>query len=243
MDVQPYKIEVPQAALDDLRQRLDRTRWSDEIPGSGWDYGSNLDYVKELVEYWRTSFDWRAQERVINAFDHYRCTVDGLGIHFIHQRGNGPNPLPIIVTHGWPGSFFEMYKIIPLLADPGAHGADPADSFDVVVPSMPGYGFSERPTQRGVNISRIADLWTQLMTQGLGYHRFAAHGGDWGASVTAHLGYAHPEHLVGIHVTSVSAVGPSQYSGLEARPLSEAERKLLEDREQWRQAEGGYGHI
>ena len=243
MDVQPYKIEIPDGVLDDLKARLARARWPDEIPSSQWDYGTNLAYIKELVEYWRTSFDWRAQEALINSFTHYRTTVDGMGIHFIHQPGKGPDPMPIVLTHGWPGSFFEMYKLIPLLTDPAAGGADANDSFHVVAPSMPGYGFSDRTTRRGVNVASIADLWAELMTQRLGYQRFAAHGGDWGAGVTARLGFAYPEQLVGIHVTSVSAVsrGAGQDDG--ARPLSEAEQKLLEEREQWRQAEGGYGHI
>ena len=243
MDVQPYNIEIPDAVFDDLKARLARTRWPDEIPESEWDYGTNLAYIKELVEYWRTGFDWRAQEAVINKFAHFLTTVDDMGIHFIHQEGRGPNPMPIVLTHGWPGSFFEMYKLIPLLTDPGANGADATDSFHVVVPSMPGYGFSDRTTRRGVTVASIADLWVQLMTEGLGYQRFAAHGGDWGASVTARLGFAYPGQLVGIHVTSVSAVSRGPDPGGEARSLSEAEQRLLEQREQWRQAEGGYGHI
>ena len=240
MDVKPYKLEVPEAVLQDLRQRLAHSRWPDEITGSAWDYGTNLDYLKELMEYWRTGFDWRAQEAAMNASPHFRATVDGLGIHFIHQKGKGPNPLPIVMTHGWPGSFFSMYKIVPLLTDPGAHGADPGDSFDVVVPSMPGHGFSDRPDQPGMSPAKVGDLWAQLMTQDLGYNRFAAHGGDWGASgVTARLGFAYPERLVGIHVTSVSAT----YLSPGSRPLSDAEERLLEQRKQWQQDEGGYAHM
>ena len=147
MDEIPLTIEVPDAVLDDLDRRLEATRWPGEIPGSDWDYGTSQGYVQELVEYWRTRFDWKAQERRINAFRHYKTIVEGLGIHFIHEQGKGPNPMPLIMTHGWPGSFFEMSKIIPLLTDPGGHGGDPADAFDVVVPSMPGYGFSDHPTQ------------------------------------------------------------------------------------------------
>ena len=243
MDVQPYKIEIPDAVFDDLKARLARTRWPDEIPESEWDYGTNLAYIKELVEYWRTGFDWRAQESVINSFAHFRTTVDNMGIHFIHQEGKGPNPMPIVLTHGWPGSFFEMYKLIPLLTDPGSNGADANDAFHVVVPSMPGYGFSDRTTRRGVTVASVADLWVQLMTEGLGYRRFAAHGGDWGASVTARLGFAYPDQLAGIHVTSVSAVSRGADQAEGARPPSEAEQRLFEQREQWRQAEGGYGHI
>ena len=241
MDVHPFKIEVPETVLADLRKRLARTRWPDEIPGAGWDYGSNLAYVKELANYWQTGFDWRAQERAINAFPQYRATVDGLGIHFIHQRGTGPNPLPLIITHGWPSSFVEMLKMIPLLADPGSHGGDPADSFDVVVPSMPGYGFSDHPVQRGMEASRIADLWALLMTEGLGYRRFGAQGGDWGSGVTFRLGYAYPEEVVGIHVTMAGGAG--QHPGPGERELSEAERAFLEREEHWWQSEQGYMHI
>ena len=241
MDIQPFRIHVSDDVLEDLRKRLARTRWPDEIPGSGWDYGSNLAYIKELVEYWRESFDWRAQERAINEFSQYRTTVDGLGIHFIHERGKGPNPLPIIITHGWPGSFFEMLKIIPMLTDPASHGGDPADSFDVVVPSMPGYGFSDPPKERGMASRRISDLWAKLMTEGLGYERFAAQGGDWGAGVTTRLGYAYPQNVVGFHVTMLGGAAPAPGSG--EPELTEAEKVFLEEREHWWQAEQGYMHI
>jgi pimeloyl-ACP methyl ester carboxylesterase len=241
MDIRPFRGEIPDAVLDDLSRRLQATRWPGEIPGSGWDYGTNLGYVQELVGYWRTRFDWRAQEKRINTFPHYKATVEGLGIHFIHQKGQGPRPMPLIITHGWPGSFFEMYKLIPLLTDPGRHGGDPVDAFDVVVPSMPGYGFSDHPTQRGMHVFKIADLWAKLMAEGLGYQRFGAQGGDWGASVTAYLGFAHPRHLRGLHVTSMTR--PTPYLGPGSRALSAAENIYLEAREAWLQAEGGYSHI
>ena len=241
MEVQPFKVEVSDETLADLRDRLAHTRWSYEIPGSGWDYGTNLAYIKELVDYWQDGFDWRAQEKLINTFVHFRADVDGLGIHFIHERGKGPNPMPLVITHGWPGSFFEMNKIIPLLTDPGSHGGDPADSFDVVAPSMPGYGFSDHPSQRGMHVRRVSDLWAKLVTEGLGYDRFGAQGGDWGASVTAYLGLAYPEHLIGIHVTSM--VRPTPYLGPGARELTEAEKGHIQQREDWMAAEGGYSHI
>ncbi len=193
MDSQPYTIHVTDDVLDDLRERLGRTRWPDAVDGAGWDYGANLDYIRELAEYWRTGFDWRAQEARLNSLPNYRAEVGGMGIHFIHVRGNGPHPLPIVLTHGWPSTFLEELEILPLLADPAAHGGDAADAFDVVIPSLPGYGFSDRPSQKGTNPKRTAALWTELM-QGLGYSRFVAHGGDWGAAVTTQLGLAHTDH-------------------------------------------------
>jgi pimeloyl-ACP methyl ester carboxylesterase len=241
MDAIPLTIGVPDAVLDDLDRRLQATRWPGEIEGADWDYGTNLEYVQDLVNYWRSRFDWKAQERRINAFHHYKTVVDGLGIHFIHEKGQGPRPMPLIVTHGWPGSFFEMYKLIPRLTDPGSHGGDPADAFDVVVPSMPGYGLSDHPTQRGLHVFKIANLWAKLMTEGLGYRRFGAQGGDWGASVTAYLGFAHPDRLTGIHVTSMTRPTPDLGPG--SRALSAAEQAYLAQREAWLQAEGGYSHI
>ena len=241
MDVKPFRVEIPEATLEDLRERLSRTRWPDEIADSRWDYGSNLAYIKELVDYWRTRFDWRAQEKAINAFAHFRANVDGLGIHFIHERGKGPNPVPLIITHGWPSTFFEILKIIPLLTDPTSHGGEAADSFDVVVPSMPGYGFSDPPKQRQMNHIGIADLWARLMTEGLGYRRFGAQGGDWGASVSARLGFAHADHMIGVHVTSVGASNP--YLGPGSRELSESEKAWLQVRDRWWATEAGYAHI
>lgn len=241
MDIQPFTIQVPDAVLDDLQRRLAATRWSSEIPGSGWDYGTNLTYLQSLTEYWRRRFDWRAQEKLLNSFHHYKASVDGLGIHFIHEKGQGPRPMPLVVTHGWPGSFFEMHKIIPRLTDPARFGGDPADAFDVVVPSMPGYGFSEPPQQRGMHVLKISDLWVKLMTEGLGYQRFGAQGGDWGASVTNYLGLAYPQQLIGIHTTSLTR--PTPYLGPGSAPLTEAEKAFMAQRETWLQDEGGYSHI
>ena len=241
MTVQPYKIEIPDSVLDDLKSRLERTRWPDELPGTGWDYGSNLDYVKELVEYWRTKFDWHAQEKLINSFSHFKSEVDGLNIHFIHEKGKGPNPMPLVITHGWPGTFFEMYKVIPMLSDPASHGGDPADAFDVVAPSMPGYGFSDATDKRGLSVLSIGDLWAKLMSENLGYQRFAAQGGDWGARVTAKLGLSHGDKVIGIHTTSTSS--PTPYQGPGTRELSEAEKAMLAQRVQWLADEGGYSHI
>jgi pimeloyl-ACP methyl ester carboxylesterase len=241
MNVQPFTVKIRQTSLDDLQARLARTRWPDEIVDSGWQNGADLAYMKELVTYWQTHFDWPAQEKLINSFNHFRASIDGLNIHFIHERGCGPNPLPLIVTHGWPGSFLEMHKIIPLLTDPARHGGDPADSFDVIVPSMPGYGFSDRPTQSGMNAFAIADLWLRLMN-GLGYQRFAAQGGDWGASVATCLGFAYPASVVGIHLNYIPG-SFKPYLGPGSTDLSEAERAFVVENDLWWQSEGGYAHI
>lgn len=241
MDVRPFKIEIPQAEIDDLRARLERTRWPDEIRGSGWDYGADIDCMKALVEYWRTEFDWRAQEKFLNEFHQFHASVGGINIHFIHERGKGPNPLPLIVTHGWPGSFAEMVKIVPLLSDPARYGGDARDSFDVIVPSMPGYGFSDRPTQRGMNYFRIAELWVSLM-EGLGYPRFAAQGGDWGARVATRLGFHFSDRLVGVHLHNIP-VSIEPYLGPEVRGLTENEQKSLEESRRWYETEGAYSHL
>jgi len=241
MDIQPFTVQIPEADLVDLQTRLARTRWPDAIAGADWEYGTSLAYLYDLVRYWQEHFDWRAQERAINAFAHFRATVHGVGIHFIHQRGTGPAPLPLIITHGWPGSFIEMLKIIPLLSDPARYGGDARDAFDVVIPSLPGYGFSDRPGERGMHPFRIADLWAKLMV-GLGYQRFGAQGGDWGSSVATCLGLAHAGAVVGMHLNYIPG-SYAPYLGPGARGLSAAERVFQQERERWLQTEGGYGQI
>lgn len=240
MSIQLFTIAIPQTALDDLHQRLAQARWPDEIPRAGWDYGTNLSYIKDLVSYWQTTFDWRGQERVLNTFAHFRTTIDGIGIHFIHARGRGPRPLPLILTNGWPSSFVELLTILPQLTDPARYGGDPTDAFDVVVPSLPGYGFSDRPTRPGMTSTRIAALWSQLMSDVLGYPRFGAQGTDIGASVTSELGRFYPHQVIGIHLPSGMA---RPYLGPEARELSEQERAFFTGLERWYAAEGGYDHI
>ena len=239
--MEPFVINISDEALADLRRRLEQTRWPDEMPGAGWDYGANLDYIKELVEYWRTGFDWRAQEAKLNAFPHYKSGVDGLDIHFILEKGAGPAPMPLVITHGWPSTFFEMTKIIPLLADPARHGGDAADAFDVVAPSLPGFGFSQAAQEPGMQVQKVADLWARLMTENLGYARFGAQGGDIGAGVTSRLGYAHADKMIGVHLTSITR--PTPYLGPGSRPLTAAEQAHSDQRERWQQSEGGYSHI
>ena len=238
--VEPYRVAVPRPVLDDLRERLRRTRWPDEVKDADWDYGANLAYMKRLVQYWGSDFDWHAQEQAINAFAHFRADVDGLGIHFIHERGKGPNPMPLLITHGWPSSFAEMLKLVPLLTDPQSQGADPADSFHVVVPSVPGFGFSDRPTERGMTRSRVAALWVRLM-EGLGYERFGAHANDIGAVITAFIGLDYPDRLTGIH-TMMPGFPPPELDSAR-HDLSERERAFLEVQRRWNEAEGGYNRI
>lgn len=241
MNVERFQIAVPQETLDDLRLRLERTRFPDTIEGSGWEYGTDLATVRDLVRHWLDGFDWRAQEAALNRWRHFRAEVGDVSVHFVHELGRGPAPWPIVITHGWPGSFVEMLRLIPLLADPGAHGGDPADAFDVVVPSLPGYGFSARPRASGMNAFVVADLWSELMG-GLGYGRYGVQGGDWGASVATALGLRHASELAGIHLNYV----PGSYRphvGPGARPLSDPERDFLADAEAWYESEGGYAHL
>ena len=240
MAARPFEIKIPQETLDDLRRRLTQIRGTDEIPGAGWEYGTDRTYLQELTAYWRDRFDWRAQETALNRFAHFRAEVDGFGLHFIHERGRGANPLPLLLTHGFPDSIFRFYKLLPLLTDPASYGGDPADSFDVIVPSIPGYGFSDRPTRKGMTQERIADLFTRLMTQELGYERFGAHGGDWGSGVTEGIARSHADALAGIHLTDVP------FWHLFSPPpgdLSAAERDYLEAGKKWQMTQGGYAAI
>ena len=239
MQIQPFQVNVPQTTLDDLRERLAQTRWPDKVEGAGWDYGTNLGYLKKLVDYWQNEFDWRAQEAKLNQYAQFRAEIDDLGIHFIHERGKGPNPLPIIIFHGWPDSFYRMHKIIPLLTDPASYGGDPADSFDVIVPSLPGFGFSDRPGERGATSIRTAELLEQLMTDVLGYKRFAAAGGDIGSRVTRLLALAHPESLVGIHLTDVGFPREIAFPPDLSNP-SAAEQQFLGSVQRWFMQESGY---
>jgi pimeloyl-ACP methyl ester carboxylesterase len=236
--VEQFRVAVPQATLDDLAERLARTRWPDGLDGTGWENGTSPAYLRELVDWWQTGFDWRAQETALNRFAHFRTTVDGVGLHFVHMKGKGPAPLPLVLTHGWPSTFYELLPLVGLLTDPAGHGGDPTDAFDVVIPSLPGYGFSD-PLQGRGRANRVPGLWAQLMGEVLGYPRFGAHGGDIGAMVANRLALEHPKRLVGIHVTRPADpdVGPG------AAPLTAAEQELLDARVRWHEVEGGYVHL
>lgn len=194
-------VDVADADVADLATRLAHTRWAPEPAGAGWTYGTSGAYLRELVTYWLDGYDWRAHEAAMNVHRHFRVDLDGVDVHYLHAPGRGPAPLPLILTHGWPWTFWDFAKVIGPLSDPAAHGGDPADAFDVVVPSLPGYGFSTPLERVGVGVAEIAALWTRLMTDVLGFDRFAAHGGDWGSAVTAQLGHAHADHVLGAHVS------------------------------------------
>jgi len=236
---EPFVIAVPETLLNDLRQRLALTRWPDEITGSGWHYGANLAYVKELVHYWQHQYDWRAQEHLLNGFPQYRVQLEDIALHYIHQPGVGPAPMPLLLSHGWPGSIYEFVHIIGPLTDPARYGGDPRDAFTVVAPSLPGYGFSHVPNQRRLSIEEIAALFQRLMTEVLGVAHFGAQGGDWGAFITGRLGYAYPHNLIGIHLNMVPvAPHPSERAALSA-----AEEAFITASEAWRAAETGYQWI
>jgi pimeloyl-ACP methyl ester carboxylesterase len=197
---QPYGLHVGEEVLDDLRGRLTRTRWADEIPGSGWRYGSSLAFMRRLTARWLDGFDWRAQEARLNAFDQFRVPLGGINLHFVRQRGVGPDPLPLLLVHGWPGSVWEFHELIPRLTDPARFGGDPGDAFTVVAPSLPGFPLSFEPGQRRLGIVEMADLFARLMGEVLGYPRFAAQGGDWGGYIVGRLAHAHSDKLLGVHL-------------------------------------------
>jgi pimeloyl-ACP methyl ester carboxylesterase len=200
-EAEPFVIDVPDEVLEDLQRRLEHVRWPVDMANDDWRYGVPRPYMEELVHHWRHRYDWRAHEARMNEFHHYKATVDGVPIHFIHERGKGPDPVPIILSHGWPWTFWDFEQVIRPLTDPEAFGGDPADSFDVIVPSLPGVGFSTPLEVTGITFARVADLWVKLMRDVLGYERFAAQGGDWGHLITSQMGHKYPEHLVGVHLS------------------------------------------
>ncbi|MFI9328679.1 epoxide hydrolase family protein [Kitasatospora sp. NPDC052868] len=222
--MRPFRIDVPQAALDDLDRRLAATRWPGELPGTGWQRGVPQGYLKELAEYWRTGFDWRKTEEHLNSFPQFLTEIDGVDIHFVHVRSPEPDAVPLILTHGWPGSFVEFLDVIGPLTDPRAHGGDPADAFHVVIPSLPGYGFSGRPQETGWDTARVARAWAELMHQ-LGYGRYVVQGGDWGMPISLQLGLADPVHVAGVHVNMLATFPPQDEAAFAQ--LDEADHARL----------------
>jgi epoxide hydrolase len=227
--IRPFRIDIPQADLDDLRDRLHRTRWPDELPGVGWAYGVPLGYLKELAAYWGDGYNWREQEALLNEHPQFTTTIDGANVHFLHVRSPEPDALPLILTHGWPGSVAEFLKVIGPLTDPRAHHGHPADAFHLVIPSLPGYGFSGPTREVGWTTSRVARAWAQLMAR-LGYRRYGAQGGDWGAFVSPELGRIDPDQVVGVHVNAAT-LGFIPFGPVDPEELAsftDAERARLE---------------
>ena len=237
--MEPFTIAVADEVLTDLDRRLAGARWTDDFANDDWRYGANVAYLKTLVAHWRGGYDWRARERLMNALPQFVTEVDGLRIHFVHQKGRGPNPIPLILTHGWPWTFWDYRKVIGPLTDPAAHGGDPADAFDVVVPSLPGYGFSTPLTRTGINWWKTADLWVGLMDQ-LGYGRFAAQGGDWGSFISAQLGHKHPERMIGVHIHTPSFLDFLTTGRFDKDDFTPEERPLLHRMAAFAQEETGY---
>lgn len=237
--IRPFKVNVPQPILDDLRERLARTRYPDEIEDAGWDYGANLAYMKDLVEYWRTTFDWRAQEHRLNEFDQFKTNIDGLDIHFIHQRSPVPGAKPVLMTHGWPGSIFEFIKVIGPLTNLQAHGGQVAQAFHVIAPSIPGFGFSDKPKARGYDPAQMARIFAKLMDR-LGYERYGLQGGDYGSAISRQLAIQFPERVIGLHLNLINAAPPAKDP--EAG-VSAAELARVRERAAYNANERGYSEI
>jgi len=235
----PFTLRVPDADIADLRERLARTRFPDQAPDAPWAYGTDLAYMRDVVPYWRDRFDWRAWEAKLNTFPQFKVKLHDIDLHYLHVPGKGPDPKPLLLLHGWPGSVFEFVDIIPRLTDPAAFGGDTADAFTVIAPSLPGYGASFAPGQNRFGIAQIADCVADLMTEVLGYRKFAAQGGDWGAFTCSNLGVRHAEKLVGIHLNMLS-VHPGQSLG--ENPTAE-ERRYAEEVAHWAREQTGYIQI
>jgi pimeloyl-ACP methyl ester carboxylesterase len=236
---EPFTLQVPDAALADLRERLARTRFPDQAPGEPWAYGTDVGWMRDFVAYWRDRFDWRAEEARLNALPQFKVPLHGIDLHYLHVPGRGPDPFPLLLSHGWPGSVFEFLDLIPRLTDPARFGDDPADAFTVVAPSLPGYGLSFAPGQPRFGVDAIADCFADLMTEVLGYRRFAAQGGDWGSFITGRLGYAHADRLVGIHVNMMPV---RRDPNMVKNPTPE-ERQFLDDLTLFLKEETGYQWI
>jgi microsomal epoxide hydrolase len=232
----PFPLHVSDAAIADLRERLAQVRFPDQAPGEAWAYGTDLAWMRELTSYWRDAFDWRAQEARLNAWPQFSVPLAGIELRYLHVPGKGPDPMPLLLSHGWPGSVFEFMELIPRLTDPASHGGDAADAFTVVVPHLPGYGLSFTPGQPRFSVEQIADAFASLMSGTLGYPRFATQGGDWGASVSARLGLAHPDKTIGVHLNLLPLRrDPAALKGGDA-----GEQRYLDELKHWLSEETGY---
>jgi len=235
----PFKLAIPDAAMADLRTRLDLTRWPDQAPDAPWAYGTDLSYMKTMVAYWRDQFDWRGQEAALNAYPQFKVPLHGIDLHYLHVPGQGPAPMPLLLMHGWPGSVFEFVDIIPRLTDPARFGGDPRDAFTVVAPSLPGYGMSFTPGQKRFNIEEIAACFAELMADVLGYRRYGAQGGDYGAFTASRLGHAHADGLIGIHINLLTI----QRDRPPPENPSPEERRYFDELAAWLKEETGYQWI
>jgi len=235
--IEPFRIDIADADLADLRERLARTRWTGDFANDDWGYGANAAYIRELAGYWLDGYDRREREAMMNGFAQFRTTIDEVPIHFIHERG--PDPVPLILNHGWPWSFWDFHKLIGPLTDPGAHGGDPADSFDVIVPSLPGYAFSTPLTRTGINWWKTADMWVTLMDR-LGYARFGTQGGDWGAFISAQLGHAHADRVIGVHIHTPAPLDFMSGAGWDPADYDADEQHLLAEMATFSAGETGY---
>ena len=238
LKITPFSIQIEPEILSDLRERIRKTRWPDEAPGAAWDQGTDLEYLRQLLAYWADEFDWQAQERELNKATQFRAELDGTQIHFVHERARHGHGIPLILIHGWPSTFVELLPLVPFLTDPHAYGID-GPGFDVVIPSLPGYGFSERPRQVGVNYQYVAGVWHRLM-RGLGYERYGAQGGDFGAGIATFMALNNPAPMIGLHLSNLEI---TPYTGPGARPLSAAEGTYRERNEAFWQEEYGYKAI
>jgi epoxide hydrolase len=238
--ITPFEISIPEASINDLKQRLQRRRMPDQIPGTHWDYGTDSSYLAELLDYWQNDFDWREQEARLNQADQFKTEIDGLEMHFIHQRSDNPNAIPLLMVHGWPGSISEFTNIIGPLTDPAAYGGDPTDSYHVIAPSLPGFGFSEIPDQRGYSPEKIAHVLAALMER-LGYERYAIAGGDWGAIINRHIANHYPDRLIGLHSNMVLAGPPADEAQRDA--VTEEENNLRTARQAYMLNEVAYQQI
>lgn len=234
-DIEPFTICVSPYQIEDLRERLGRARWPDEIEDSGWQYGVNKTYLEELCTHWGHGFSWKEQEEELNTFHHYCTKIDGFGVHFIQEKGEGKKRIPLLLIHGWPDSFARFLKLIPLLTQGGSNGF----SFDVIVPSIPGFGFSEKPKKPGMGVTHIAELFAGLMKK-LGYEKYLVHGGDWGSSIAEQLAIGFPGRLLGLHLTDVPF---NHHLDMNDQATTDAEKDYFQRVQQWQSAEGAYGMI
>jgi len=234
--IAPFAVSVPDEVLADLRARIRNTHWPGQAPGAAWAQGTDLEYLKRLLDYWASGFDWRAQERRLNTFEHFRAELGGIHVHFVHERAREGKGIPLILTHGWPSSFLELLPLVPLLTAPKANGID-GPAFDLVIPSLPGYGFSERPAQ--ASYRTVARMWHELM-HGLGYERYGAGGGDFGSGVATYMGIENPAAMIGIHLTTMDLWPPT---GDGTRPLTGAESAYVAHVRRWDAVERGYSAI